>query len=275
MKDQLSGVLYKQNFLVAILIVFILFYIPKRYLNRITLATCLILTASCFLAIFFGFSGLLTGVSFDAALLSLLIIVLFYNENLGGLWVLSILGILIATMYVSNGMTAFLILCSYALGWMFIESKKGFLIFVVLLMASLKKNIRYFTENSNGRYEMWDAYLTYWTKNFSVLSGSGPGSFEQIGPLIPVNGIRYIWAHNDWLQIFLEYGLIGLLIFICLYGFLLFKSYANQNYAVFMGLIGFGTCMMLYSPFRVLFGVIFFVWLARSAFEKKYWGYRG
>lgn len=273
MKELLSGVLYKQNFLVMLLVVFVTYFLPKKHLNRIVVALGLVLALSTCLIAVSDFSGLLTGASFDLAMFACFLVVFFDENNNYKVATMWLLAIFLIAVIKAGASTALLVIAVYFWCYGLRESKVLAALPVVYVLFNLKKAVLIFHKNSNGRYEMWDAYLTYWSNNFNHLYGSGPGTFEQIAPLIPVNDIRYIWAHNDWLQIYLEYGLIGFLTFLCLFIFLVFKSFINQNYQVFFGLMGFGACMFLYSPLRVLFGVVLFVWLTRGAFEKKFhWG---
>ncbi len=60
------------------------------------------------------------------------------------------------------------------------------------------------------------------------ITGSGAGTFRWIFPLykdVRFGGLFYEHAHNDFLEIAIEQGIVGLLIFLTLVGVMLFKNY--------------------------------------------------
>lgn len=62
----------------------------------------------------------------------------------------------------------------------------------------------------NGRIEMWNTYFKWWSANIDPLFGSGLGSFEWMGPAFQISDQRYLFMHNDFLQVLYETGFVGL-----------------------------------------------------------------
>jgi len=80
--------------------------------------------------------------------------------------------------------------------------------------------------------------------------GWGGTTFGYWGPLqgksIGVNNFYYLWAHSDWLQIMLEYGIAGLLFVLTMYYRLLW--YVRFEKELFGFLFGFALIMVTYFP---------------------------
>lgn len=69
-----------------------------------------------------------------------------------------------------------------------------------------------FTEIS--RFKLWPAVFDFWLDKGSVWFGVGLGSFRHFGSVIQMQqnvevGHWWLWAHNDWLQVLFETGVIG------------------------------------------------------------------
>lgn len=69
--------------------------------------------------------------------------------------------------------------------------------------------------DSVGRVEVWDYILTYLRHHADrVIFGYGSGSAEWMIPVIQnsfgMTTPKFLWAHNDWIQILLEQGFVGL-----------------------------------------------------------------
>ncbi len=107
--------------------------------------------------------------------------------------------------------------------------------------------------SDNGRFQLW-GWMTEWFSQQSIahiLFGMGPGTtwvwlpvVEQSHGVDLSSGPVFSWLHNDWLQIVLEFGAIGLL----LGTFVFYKFFAcasKKNQAV---LVGFAVAMMTNFP---------------------------
>jgi len=71
--------------------------------------------------------------------------------------------------------------------------------------------------SDSQRFINWKIYLNYWWENMPVL-GFGPGSFAPIGPYLQTTfnnerGNFLLWAHNEYLQVFFEFGVVGFVLF--------------------------------------------------------------
>lgn len=63
----------------------------------------------------------------------------------------------------------------------------------------------------NGRLEMWREYYWQFFNHMPLMQGTGIGTWEWIGPFLfkASDGSRFLWVHNDFLQMLFEGGLIG------------------------------------------------------------------
>lgn len=82
--------------------------------------------------------------------------------------------------------------------------------------------------NTGNRFINWWLFIQYGFQNMDILTGLGGGSFWFMGPLIqsshyPANFRGFVFAHNEFIQIFLEYGIVALLL-VCIVIFRAFKS---------------------------------------------------
>ena len=86
-----------------------------------------------------------------------------------------------------------------------------------LLAASLSVPALYLTGRgifSNARFEFWPIIATYVPEHLWI--GHGLGSFQYFGPALQIKhqyGLSdgmWLFAHNDWLEILFEQGLVGL-----------------------------------------------------------------
>jgi len=66
-----------------------------------------------------------------------------------------------------------------------------------------------------SRFDIWRVHLTDHFSNLKLfLIGAGAGSFEWHGLTHPVNNTKFVLMHNDYLQIFFEFGAPLALLFI-------------------------------------------------------------
>jgi hypothetical protein len=86
--------------------------------------------------------------------------------------------------------------------------------------------------NSNGRFNLWQKLYFYWNHIGTYrLVGTGLGTFSLYGQGIQLQGMIpgtmmdvFPWAHNEFLQIGFELGLIGLLLTILVYGLMILRG---------------------------------------------------
>lgn len=115
-----------------------------------------------------------------------------------------------------------------------------------------------------SRQDAWPMFFNWYMDHINILTGSGAGTFKFYGPFIQeVNqyqvGRWWLWAHNDWLQILLEFGVLGFSLAIFSYFILLKKSFDKPF--LFGALIAYGVVMAGNYPVHIaMFGLLGF-WL--------------
>lgn len=146
--------------------------------------------------------------------------------------------------------------------------------------------------DNNSRFEAWPMFFDYWfgrlTKpsgvpiwgsyweggHFPILFGSGAGSFQIWGPTaqIEANFMKerwFLWAHNDWLQIGFEYGLIGFLLALWVYADALRGAFKRP--ALFAGAICLGITMFGNYPLEIAATNLLAWWIFAECFSEN-WG---
>lgn len=114
--------------------------------------------------------------------------------------------------------------------------------------------------------------LQDWFETADILFGWGPGRAAIEGARIQIKhnfhmqALMY-WTHNDWLQILLEYGIVGLGLSLWSYVYLL--KCAGFNTRVFWALVIFGGAMTVQMPLRHPVGVLILCTLAVQAFSSR------
>ena len=108
----------------------------------------------------------------------------------------------------------------------------------------------------SGRIEVWRQSFNLWTHNF-LWQGTGLGTYKMLGitaqsvsPELP-NAVR--WAHNEWLQIGMEIGLIGLILLLSALSYILLRARRTQALpAEASGILAAGLILSLSSiPFHL------------------------
>lgn len=124
----------------------------------------------------------------------------------------------------SIGYASFAVMfCAIILGWGFVFARKQIMNGVMVCIMFLTGV--FFTGNlidpqwsrflEISRFKMWPAIFDFWLNNGSFWFGMGLGAFRHFGSVIQTQinvevGHWWLWAHNDWLQVLFETGVIGL-----------------------------------------------------------------
>lgn len=199
--------------------------------------------------------GLANAGSFDAAIF-MATLPLFINIKVFELdrsdWFHTAFGVFFVGWTQSN--TGAMILAAYGAFYMLQKGKKGLLFGLGLIALSIAFFHKKGGSSGFARLEGWKHYMGMWTKDANQFLGSGIGTFQGMGPLLPeVPSTKevYLYMHNDYLQILFEGGAIGfvLLLFSIAWLFSIASS-ARLKFAV----IGFAVCMITYSPLHVMIG---------------------
>jgi hypothetical protein len=132
--------------------------------------------------------------------------------------------------------------------------------------------INYFGQkfmNDDGRYHVWKMALAQWLDMGHYVLGAGTGTFSIFGPAVQkANGYTqfFLWAHNDWLQVLFEQGVLGLvltaLVFVCM----LSGSLKTRGYWLFVTVIGLGLAAVTQMPLRIFPLAVFSALVCRLSF---------
>jgi hypothetical protein len=127
--------------------------------------------------------------------------------------------------------------------------------------------------SDSERFKNWKYYLDYWWDH-SKLFGFGPGSFGPIGPYLQgLNGEKsnfLLWAHNEYLQVFFEFGLVGFSLFglAVLYLYRRLRDHQLHSYESFF--VGAAACALTDYPLRLaLFMVVIVLAISEVLYGSK------
>lgn len=130
-----------------------------------------------------------------------------------------------------------------------------------------------------SRFNAWPMFFEYWQDTANNFLGWGAGSFSFYGPKTQlvydfmierngdsVTGRWWTWAHNDWLQILFELGIIGFALSVLAYLKLLKMSWRRP--ALFGAAISFGAIMFGNYPWHAAPTSILGLWLIFEIINK-------
>lgn len=103
--------------------------------------------------------------------------------------------------------------------------------------------------DSNGRFETWKNVFHWWNNSGHRLGGFGVGSGLKLMPVLGISDglTRFnIWAHNDWLQVLFEQGILGLSSLFLLAMGALVRAYGRP--LIFSSVCGFIVCSLFNFP---------------------------
>jgi hypothetical protein len=122
--------------------------------------------------------------------------------------------------------------------------------------------------NSSDRLRFWKFFLTKWWEGGDVWFGNGLGTFVEWGHKLQIAnnfGVKYVqvsttayridnlwaWAHSDWIQTLIEFGVIGL----CLAGLTFLRAtycaYEQKRFGLVASICAFGAVMGPQYPWRL------------------------
>jgi hypothetical protein len=109
---------------------------------------------------------------------------------------------------------------------------------------------------SISRFQFWPMYFNWWKENASLLFGTGTGTFRHIGPVIQTLkqkdvGEWWLWAHNDWLQILFEVGILGALASLSLFITCIVRAYRAYMFELVAALVAMLVVMAGNYPLRL------------------------
>lgn len=128
------------------------------------------------------------------------------------------------------------------------------------------------------RIEAWQMYLSHWWNHESIWFGIGPGAFQYWGPKIQIlNQFQisegyWIWAHSDWIQLLIEGGIIGLVIYLSFFFKICYNYYLQEDWNHLGATIAFGVVMLGNYPINIaMFSVLAF-YLITQSYGGMEWG---
>lgn len=125
-------------------------------------------------------------------------------------------------------------------------------------------------ENDSGRFSVWRLVLKWKDQNWHWF-GMGDGSFFMWGPYIQKQnntgmGNWWAWAHNDFLQVFFESGIIGLGAVLLLCYFLFRRTLQDKTYYLTASLCAYLCACFFNFPMRLGGQALFGAWLLARIF---------
>lgn len=102
--------------------------------------------------------------------------------------------------------------------------------------------------HSSGRFIYWQEICSWWWSHGSPWFGTGNGTFQEIFRIhgVVTKTVTFAWAHNDYLQLFIESGIIGCASLAVMVFFLL-KRVMDRPY-LFASIIGYLACAVFNFP---------------------------
>ncbi len=107
------------------------------------------------------------------------------------------------------------------------------------------------------RASNWTVLYTKWLHSSGVIFGLGPGSMQfylpfwqdKLNLIYNREHTFWLWMHNDWLQLLLEYGVVGFLNFVCLWLVCLKRAWRETS--LFASVIAIGAIMVGNYPWHI------------------------
>lgn len=243
------------SFGATILIVATLALIPYRYLIKLMSALAGVAMINSLLVLIYGY-GIFNAASMDCTFISLMLPYIFLRMNLRtgskGLDVLTALLLTcapIAAIISAQGSTAYFIVVACLVAFL-IQTKQ----WVFTSVLSVPLALGFVTQrenflNSNGRFEIWKLFMSWFSEHANIWLGTGTGTFQWIGPAIQgTQKNLFLFMHNEYLQALFEQGIIGVFLFSMVLVSSLLK--ARQSTWLFVSLAGVCVAMLTQFPFR-------------------------
>ena len=246
-------------------------------------------------------AGIFNAGSMDTTFIALCLPLYFYRQPTfeesnaksilvwGACFSVSVLAIIL-----TPGSTAYLVLFFSLLSYFVLTRKWAAAIGSICLVVSIGlatqgKDIA----NDSGRLGPWKTFMSWWwdgppanwksqeailqdgwnnimawrVEHSPVLTGTGTGTFQWIGPAIQnTRDNIFIWMHNEYLQVAFEQGLIGLTLMLWVAGVCLWR--VRKRPWLFATVVGILASFLTQFPLRYPLSQIFILLVARASLEK-------
>ncbi len=265
----------------------------------ISLINMILLISKKFMIINTGtlvFSGLSNGshtIASISCLAIIILIVLNTNQKMSKLSLISLI-MYILIIFESGSRIYLLVLISmlYTFYIEKIKTIKHYKLYTLLLIMIISfaiydsnmidrfistANNKYISENklesfSSGRLIWWK----YDINDFKTLNLTNKIFGKGNHYVFELNYRSYglnIWAHNDFIQILISYGLIGLLFYLIIFGRALLNFYDKKNIlyslVIFLTMIGIATLNGFYTQQHMVFCILLMISLQKNGISKK------
>jgi len=120
--------------------------------------------------------------------------------------------------------------------------------------------------SESGRLKPWTIFLDYFFNYTNPLFGSGIGTFEWLGHFSRNEPTDvFLWAHNEYLQLLFEGGVIGLALGLTVLYETLTNSFKRKQAWLFATIVSIMVISLTQFPFRFAMSAIFICAIARAA----------
>jgi hypothetical protein len=128
-----------------------------------------------------------------------------------------------------------------------------------------------YTKNEPGhlteRIHVWDKIVGPWSNVFNEMVGSGTGTYRIVGPILQQDSDKvFYFAHNEYLQVIIEQGLIGIILLISIIA-LCFKSTKTKSLCVSLTMLVVASFVQF--PLRTGVGFLFCLLIARMCLDQR------
>lgn len=148
----------------------------------------------------------------------------------------------------------------------------GMLMFFSIIFSGYLVNPKHMFYDSK-RFGLYKIQYDAWQKQGQHFLGYGTGSYKFFGVRTQMEkeymlkktksgtykGYLNQWLHNDWLQLFLENGILGALLILNALFFLLIRAWKHKT--IFSCLITYMSAMVFHYPIHYPIHALFGVWL--------------
>jgi O-antigen ligase len=128
--------------------------------------------------------------------------------------------------------------------------------------------------DTNGRFPVWFASLSWWRKHANPWMGTGLGTYYVLGPslqraYLPDQNGHLLWMHNDWLQILFELGWVGLALLVLMGVWAIARAVRNGRLWLASSLAAYAVVAAgnfpMHVPTLALLGILLVVCAFRSS----------
>lgn len=109
--------------------------------------------------------------------------------------------------------------------------------------------------NPSGRFGQWKILMDWWSWSASPWFGAGAGTSVVLMPyaqkLAGVKDGFYMWAHNDWLQILFEQGVVGFAAAILAVCGVIFLTVKKRDRTLLAALVGYAGMAVFNYPLHL------------------------